>query len=271
MFSVAVSVRFTTAQRFLCILSASLCVVYAGVHLIGIEYLSSTEQLRAFYLPRFFSFPAWFFISIGFLWIWPRKRLLRHIYTALNWRVFGGSHVGTLVFCGVLLSQVFHVGARMIPQILWTVKNRSLSPTQRYSQRNFGVGEARWFYAVGQFWQRSISDKENAIVGIPPQSDPWIRSGNAYYVYSFIYPAKTYPMPLEISDIPSHVTHLVIARGETDTGTGGWPKEPIPKERIKELIVFDPFTNTSESKGKSSYIPDDFADRYGLIELERTP
>ncbi len=251
-----------------------LTIVLCSVYSVGVSlgFTSSPPVFSLFStlkLQRFFTLPSWFFVVLFLLYIFPGQKGLRSLAQAMYSEVFFRKKVLTLCVFVVLLSQGIIVGSQVVEQGTWTIHHIQTLKDERYAVKKFGVGEALWFYRVGQFWDREISDKAHAVLGIPPQGEPWIQSSNPSYVSSFVFPAKTYSLSTHFETIPSEITHIVIVRGETDQGDFGWPKASISRDTIARLVLFNPFTGERQDKTGSDYLPKEFEGMYGLITLKQ--
>lgn len=236
----------------------------------GAGSLSGSESLVFLLFQRFFTLPSWVFVLTTVVFIFPGYSKLQEQAYSLYKNVFGRKYKFTVILISiVVLAQVLDVGSQLVDQGIWTVRHQQTKRPERYVIKKFGVGEAGWFYEVGEFWGGELSDKKRSVVAIPPQGEPWIQSGNPYYVLFFVYPAKIQPMPKTFTLIPSNITHLVVTRGETDNGDFGWPKVRIAKEKIKTLVWFNPFTGERKEKRGVDYDPKEFEGVYGLIELRK--
>lgn len=230
--------------------------------------LSSYYQLLKLY--RFYTLPPWFFTFQLMIFLFPGVDRWREFAFNVYTELFDKQRsVLTILLVGILIAQLLTVGSQVISQGLYTLEHRNLQPTQRYAMRKFGVGESGWFYNVGQFWKKVIPQTERVTIGIPPQGDPWIKSGNVYYVLYFVFPRKVEMLQKDITVVPSNVTHLVIARGETDQGDFGWPRIIIPRDQIEWIDIYNPFTNEEWKVENVDYNPELFKSYYGVIHLKR--
>lgn len=231
-------------------------------------------RLSPYYLQfkiyRFFTLPHWFFIMSFLIFVFPGVKRFRELITALHTQMLPMQQpVLTFILIGLILSQLLTVASQVLSQGLYTVENRNLAPNQRYAVRKYGVGESGWFYEVGTFWNKVLPDTEDAVVGIPPQGEPWVKSGNIYYVLYFLSPRQVEMLPSDFHQIPKNISHLLIARGETDQGNFGWPKIGISKNQIDWIDVYDPFTKKEWKVENSDYNPEAFTSYYGVIHLKR--
>ncbi len=231
-------------------------------------------QLSRYYLVfklyRFYTLPSWFWTFQVLIFVFPGVDRWRELASKVHATIFFKQRTPlTLLLVGIVIAQLLTVGSQLFSQGLYTLEHRSLLPTQRYAMRRFGVGESGWFYNVGLFWQKVIPKTDKVTIGIPPQGDPWIKSGNIYYVQYFVFPRKVEMLQRDIKEVPSNVTHIVIARGETDQGDFGWPTMVIPKEQIDWIDVYNPFTNEQWKVENDDYNPEVFKSYYGVIHLKR--
>ncbi len=259
---------------------SSRLLLYSSLLSVGLLFAFSLQsifpQIRMspyyleFKLYRFFTLPYWFFVLLFLVVVFPGVDRWRNLMSSVQAQLlFKQRSFLMLILIGLVISQLLIVGSQMLSQGLYTLEYRSLEPHQRYAVRKYGVGESLWFYRVGAFWSKVIPNSSEVTVGIPPQGEPWIKSGNIYYVLYFLSPRHVEMLQSDLQGIPNSITHLVIARGETDQGDFGWPKIVIPKEKIAWMDLYNPFTLQSWRVENSDYNPEAYASFYGVIHLKR--
>lgn len=258
----------STVEKLCMVTSVTLLFVLSVSSLFpGIRLSPYYLQLKLY---RFYTLPSWFFTMLLFVFVFPGYSRFRELASSIHTTLFSKRNTSlTLLVLVILLSQFLTVGSQVISQGLYTLEHRRLEPTKRYAMRKYGVGDSGWFYNVGLYWQRVIPNEEGITIGIPPQGDPWIKSGNIYYVLYFMFPRKVEMLTKEMSEVPSNLTHLVIARGETDHGDFGWPTRVIPKDQIQWIDFYNPFTNEEWRVENMEYNPEAFKNYYGVIHLKR--
>lgn len=112
---------------------------------------------------------------------------------------------------------------------------------------------------------------EEATIIIPPQTSPWLRTGNVYLDRYFLYPRRLVQYnDGQIPDIASlnKGTYIMITWGDLEYDMGNaklWPQQKI---EAGEKIVKD--SNTSVAKEIQNNVifdPEDTVDPYGLLKI----
>lgn len=73
---------------------------------------------------------------------------------------------------------------------------------------------------------------ESALIGVPPQRNPWLTIGNIGMVRYFLYPRKITQEP-DKTKVPSGVDYLVISSGDWASMDGkyGWPEATVSAKK----------------------------------------
>ena len=142
-------------------------------------------------------------------------------------------------------------------------QNLSTPYFDRITSSMGGVGYYGWVWPYSQFIKRFTP--EDAVILLPTQSNDWKMEGNIYYFRWYLYPRVLVHLNKNI--VPSGTKYLLIARGECIIECG-WPKFPIPSEKIERIILLD--RNTLEEKVVTleSYDPEKYRDSWGIIQLK---
>lgn len=111
---------------------------------------------------------------------------------------------------------------------------------------------------------------EDAVLYIPPQTNPWEYEGNAALVRYFIYPRIAVNFPANgTTGVTERPAYVLIAKGSWKELTGsmayGWPKMAVFTDR---LWKFDVNAGTSETFARS-YDPSLDQWDWGLIEVKQ--
>lgn len=133
----------------------------------------------------------------------------------------------------------------------------------------FATYDQKMKLSYGDFYvaMRHVQDltPKDAIIGIPPQENPWLTEGNGALVQYFIYPRQL----TQLNGIDGKLTptYYLIAKGSwhsDDSNKYGWPKEPIKASRIWE------FKNDGTAvEYERDYDPNADKWDWGLIEVAK--
>lgn len=144
-------------------------------------------------------------------------------------------------------------------------ENPSLTYEQKMGEK---LGENFYFY--------TLFVKENtppdAVILIPPQTHPWLKTGNIAYMRYFLYPRKLLN-GLEEKDLENKdLTHVLLVSGDY-VSQDEWEKSTWPrfKKVLAKRILLKKFPNSENLEAeiiKGDYLPELFKGKWGIIELK---
>jgi len=122
-----------------------------------------------------------------------------------------------------------------------------------------------WMATYGDFVNSHTEEKSTIL--IPEQTAPWEMEGNPFYVRWFFYPRRTIQMKGS-KEIPEKAQYVLITNGVFGYQKSIFPNFPISKEKIKKIILVDRATLENIVISSQDYYPEDFENKWGIIELK---
>lgn len=131
--------------------------------------------------------------------------------------------------------------------------------------------DQKMYYQWGNYYNymKFVKDNtsENATIIIPPQTSPWLSSGNILLDRYFLYPRNLVQLGLTIPDGQSEDAYIMVYKGEwcDDHDCEVWPAQTI---KAKEIIIKEA---NSSKVGKTInnfiYDPNNIEYPFGLIRI----
>ncbi len=191
-----------------------------------------------------------------------------------------GMRVGKIVFvqiaffascCLFLIPNMQYVLNAIYLNSIRTIQSLGESYDQKMVLALGGAKFTGWIYTYSLFLKKNTA--ENAIIFIPPQTEPWDMEGNQYYFRWFIYPRNIVTSQEIDAPIPDEAQYVLIADGAWVWGEQkygfGWPRISIPAEKIHRILLIDRNTDQVTEKKDTAYAWDKNAHLWGLIELKK--
>lgn len=109
---------------------------------------------------------------------------------------------------------------------------------------------------------------ESALIGVPPQRNPWLTIGNIGMVRYFLYPRKITQEP-DKTKVPLGVDYLVISSGDWASMDGkyGWPESTVSAKRAWLYDIPTGEVTTYENFTFDIHSNPELRKAWGLLEL----
>lgn len=258
--------KVTKILQSLLIVLSSLFLVYCILRLVNIYHFGALPTwFFKFKLNRFITLSPLFFtklfLCLGLLLLITVKKNLLKNYHFSFLQLFFFSSVFMIFF--VQLQQAI---AKTTDQTLLALQSLSTPFADRFTYQNGGLSYYGWIWPYTRFITKHTPS--DATIMIPTQSNVWKMEGNADYLRWFIYPRKMVKVTPEGS-IPVQAQFVLIAQGECNEGSCGWPKFKIPKEQISRIIFI-----SRENLTETIVTGRDFESavdgmKWGIVELKK--
>jgi hypothetical protein len=138
---------------------------------------------------------------------------------------------------------------------------------ERFVEKTGGPRQLGWIYIFTRFLNQHTP--EHAVIFIPPQGYSWEVEGNAGYIRWFIYPRETRSSKTLEDPIPPDADYVLITNGMSAADVHGWPRIPIPAEKIETIWLINPATHDVTEAASVDYSYQPQIEKWGLIKLRK--